>query len=140
MTSLPSGFWWIPYRTATQCLVSVSYTHLDVYKRQIHNYLENAALRILLFGNPKLNFYQCRLLVLKYGESLSQDDLHGRMVFMLSLIHISAATENSIAKRTLNDVRLDIILHTSEMILSTNALAHPFMSVSYTHLQKKKTM
>ena len=48
----------------------------------IHNYLENAALRILLFGNPELNFYQCRLLVLKYGESLSQDDLHGRMVFM----------------------------------------------------------
>jgi len=41
----------------------------------IHNYLENAALRILLFGNPELNFYQC-------GESLSQDDLHGRMVFM----------------------------------------------------------
>ena len=32
----------------------------------IHNYLENAALRILLFGNPELNFYQCRLLVLKY--------------------------------------------------------------------------
>lgn len=25
----------------------------------IHNYLENAALRILLFGNPELNFYQC---------------------------------------------------------------------------------
>ena len=48
----------------------------------IHNYLENAALRILLFGNPDLNFYQCRLLVLKYRESLSQDDLHGRMVFM----------------------------------------------------------
>ena len=48
----------------------------------IHNYLENAALRILLFGNPELNFYQCRLLVLKYGESLSQDDLHGRMVFI----------------------------------------------------------
>ena len=24
----------------------------------IHNYLENAALRILLFGNPELNFYQ----------------------------------------------------------------------------------
>ncbi len=48
----------------------------------IHNYLENAALRILLFGNPELNFYQCRLLILKYGESLSQDDLHGRMVFM----------------------------------------------------------
>ena len=43
----------------------------------LHNYLENAALRILLFGNPELNFYQCRLLVLKYGESLSQDDLHG---------------------------------------------------------------
>ena len=48
----------------------------------IHNYLENAALRILLFGFQQLNFYQCRLLVLKYGESLSQDDLHGRMVFM----------------------------------------------------------
>ena len=34
----------------------------------IHNYLENSALRILLFGTPELNFYQCRLLVLKYGE------------------------------------------------------------------------
>ena len=31
----------------------------------IHNYLENAALRILLFGNPELNFYQC--LVPLYG-------------------------------------------------------------------------
>ena len=29
----------------------------------IHNYLENAALRILLFGNPELNFYQCRFLL-----------------------------------------------------------------------------
>lgn len=58
----------------------------------IHNYLENAALRILLFGNPELNFYQCRLLVLKYGESLSQDDLHGRMVFMRMIQLLEANT------------------------------------------------
>lgn len=58
----------------------------------IHNCLENAALRILLFGNPELNFYQCRLLVLKYGESLSQDDLHGRMVFMRMIQLLEANT------------------------------------------------
>lgn len=58
----------------------------------IHNHLENAALRILLFGNPELNFYQCRLLVLKYGESLSQDDLHGRMVFMRMIQLLEANT------------------------------------------------
>ena len=58
----------------------------------IHNYLENAALRILLFGNPELNFYQCRLLVLKYGESLSQDDLHGRMVFIRMIQLLEANT------------------------------------------------
>lgn len=58
----------------------------------IHNYLENAALRILLFGNHELNFYQCRLLVLKYGESLSQDDLHGRMVFMRMIQLLEANT------------------------------------------------
>ena len=50
----------------------------------IHNYLENAALRILLFGNPELNFYQCRLLVLKY--------LHGRMVFMRMIQLLEANT------------------------------------------------
>ena len=58
----------------------------------IHNYLENAALRILLFGNPELNFYQCRLLVLKSGESLSQDDLHGRMVFIRMIQLLEANT------------------------------------------------
>ncbi len=43
----------------------------------IHNYLENAALRILLFGNPELN---------------SQDDLHGRMVFMRMIQLLEANT------------------------------------------------
>ena len=48
----------------------------------IHNYLENAALRILLFGNPELNFFLFFLFVLNYGESLSLDDFHVWIVFM----------------------------------------------------------
>lgn len=63
-----------------------------IEERNIHNYLENAALRILLFGNPELNFYQCRLLAFKYAESLSQDDLHGRMVFIRMIQMLEANT------------------------------------------------
>ena len=48
----------------------------------VQKYLENEALKILLFGNPDLTVGQCRQLVFKYGETLNQKDLQGRKLFV----------------------------------------------------------